>query len=142
MLRCLVFVLATTLLPASPTHANASRTGGLRAECQIMGKPGALDLRYEAIAGHGITWGPGPNPDITGVIPDGSVTVYWSGTLSSALVQVPISGENYFLRFCDRNAYNRETVLEVTMTGERSFYLTDVLGTYPGNRPCRITQTW
>ncbi len=141
MHRSLVLVTAlASLLFATP--AVAGRTGGLRAECTILGYPAVLELGYEAIGGHGITWGPGANPDITGVIPDGSVTVYWNGTLRSALGTVPISGENYFLRFYDRNAYNRETVLEVTLTGKRSFYLTDVFGNYPGQHPCQIVRSW
>ena len=135
----LSFWLCSILLTAPVA---ADRTGGLRAECQILGKPAVLELGYEAIASHGTTWGSGPSPDITGVIPDGSFTVYWKGTLRSALGQVPISGENYFLRFYDRNVLNRETVLEVTMTGERTFTLEDVFGNYPGHHPCRITKSW
>ncbi len=139
-MRFLVPTLGLAWLVAVPAAAEGK--GGLRAECQILNAPAVLELAYEAIAGSGITWGPGPTPDITGVIPDGSVTVYWNGTLSSSLGKVAISGENYFLRFYDRNVYGRETVLEVTMTGERSFTLTDVKGNYPGRHPCRIVRRW
>ena len=135
-------VPAFVLVWLAAVPAFAGNTGGIRAECQVLGKPAVLELAYEAIASSGITWGPGANPDITGVIPDGSVTVYWNGTLNSSLGRVPISGENTFLRFYDRNVYGRETVLEVTMTGERSFFLTDVKGNYPGQHPCRIVKSW
>lgn len=134
--------LLAAALAALAAPAAAQQTGGLTAQCQIMGAPAQLQLSFEAIASHGITWGPGVNPDITGVIPDGSVTVYWSGTLAGQGWQVPISGENYFLRFYDQNVYNRETVLEVTPTGGASFYLTDVYGNYPGNHPCEILEAW
>jgi len=133
--------LAALLLPAAqPTLAQ--QTGGITAQCQIMGQPAALDLRYEALNTHGITVGPGANPEITGVIRDGGVTVYWNGTLSSSMGSLPISGENYFLRFYDQNVLNRETVLEVRMTGQNSFTLTDVYGNYPGSHPCQITRQW
>ena len=130
------FLLLGLALPA------AAKTGGLAARCTILGKPASLELSYEAIAGNGITWGPGANPDITGVIPDGSVTTYWQGTLSSELGSVAISGENRFLRFYDRNVLNRETVLEVTITGAQSFTLQDVFGNYPGVHPCEIVRRW
>lgn len=129
---------AIVTLPA----AAQGRTGGLSAQCNIMGQPVQLDLSYEAIGGAGVTYGPGVNPDITGVIGDGSTTLYWTGAFRSAQGTLPLSGENRFLRFYDANVYNRETVLEVTTTGGNSFYLTDVYGNYPGNHPCQITQIW
>ncbi|MEM7412444.1 MAG: hypothetical protein AAF430_19600 [Myxococcota bacterium] len=134
-LLLLVSVLAAI---AHPLPAVAGRTGQVRAECQIFGQPAVLALQYEAIASHGITVGPGANPDITGVIPDGTSTVYWSGTLRTVQGTVPISGENTYLRFYDRNVLNRETVLEVTLTGPRTFTLQDVFGNYPGIHPCTI----
>ncbi len=136
-LAAFAMLVAGGLLPAM-----AQQTGGIRASCQVMGQPAALELTYEALNTHGFTYGPGANPDISGVIADGGVTVYWNGTLSSAMGSLPISGENYFLRFYDRNVYDRETVLEVTMTGPTSFTLTDVKGNYPGSHPCRIVQQW
>ena len=140
MIRILVPTILLAILSAGP--ATAGQTGGLRAECRILGEPAVLELGFEAIASHGITWGPGPNPDITGVIGDGATTVYWNGTLSSSRGTVAIGGENFFLRFYDPNVYNRETVLEVTLTGKQTFTLEDVFGNYPGKHPCRIVRSW
>ncbi|MEO1100817.1 MAG: hypothetical protein AAFW65_03135 [Pseudomonadota bacterium] len=137
MIRTL-FAAASVVALALPAAAQ-TKTGYMVAQCQINDAPAQLALQYEAIGGSGITYGPGVNPDITGVISDGSTTYYWNGTLTGSFGQIPISGENYFLRFYDQNAYNRETVLEVTMTGPQSFYLEDVYGNYPGQHPCQIT---
>lgn len=140
MLKSLIFAGLIALGLAAP--AAAQTTGGIRAQCQIMGQPAELQLGFEAYGGFGVTYGPGVQPSITGVISDGGTTVYWNGVLRSAAGQLPISGENYFLRFYDANVYNRETVLEVTMTSASTFYLTDVYGNYPGNHPCQIVQAW
>lgn len=123
--------------------ATAQQTGGLMAQCQIMGAPVTLQLQYERIGGAGVTYGPGANPGITGVIGDGSSTLYWNGAfISGNGQQLAVSGENNFLKFYDQNVYNRETVLEVTTTGPNSFYLTDVYNNYPGNHPCQIVNAW
>ncbi|MEQ8557667.1 MAG: hypothetical protein RIB03_05065 [Henriciella sp.] len=134
------FVLSAAALAALslPAHAQ-TKTGILQASCQVNGQPAQMSLQYEAIGGTGITTGPGPNPDITGVISDGSVTYYWGGVLTGSFGTLQLSGENNFLKFYDPNVYNRETVLEITMTSDTTFYMTDVYGNYPGQHPCQIT---
>lgn len=129
-------ILAAASLIALALPA-AAQTGYMTAQCQVLGAPAQLALQYEAIGGTGIVTDSGGG--ITGVISDGSSTYYWNGTLTGSFGELPISGENYFLRFYDQNAYNRETVLEVTVTGPESFYLQDVYGNYPGQHPCEIT---
>lgn len=140
MLRQLLTIAAFAGLAAT---ANAQgQTGGLIASCNVMGQPATLQLQYEAIGGAGIIWGPGATPDIRGVVSDGSTTIYWGGTLSSAQGSLQLSGENNFLRFYDPNVFNRETVLRVDITGPQSFTLTDQFGNYPGSHPCQLTQAW
>lgn len=65
-------------------------------DCNIAGFPGVLTLDVEAIGQSGITWGPGPNPSITGVIGTGDYTYYTTGTLSLPDRTYSISGENFF----------------------------------------------
>ena len=142
MTRAILLAFAATALAASAAAQNATPKGGFNAQCQIMGQPTQLSLEYEAIGGAGIVWGNGPNPEIRGVIADGSRTIYWNGQLSSPQGALALSGENNFLRFYDPNVLNRETVLRVDMTGPSSFTLTDQFGNYPGSHPCRITQAW
>ncbi|MGB3626623.1 MAG: hypothetical protein WA989_12390 [Henriciella sp.] len=138
MLTRLFFAAGALAALGLPTHAQ-TKTGMMQAQCQINGAPAQMQLQYEAMGGYGITTGPGVNPGITGVISDGSVTYYWQGVLTGAFGTLQLSGENNFLKFYDQNAYNRETVLEVTMTSDTTFYLEDVYGNYPGQHPCQIT---
>lgn len=138
MIRTLIAAAIISCGLALPAAAQ-TWTGHLVANCQVNGAPAHMQLQYEAIAGAGVTWGSGPRPDITGVISDGSVTYYWNGVLQGNFGQLALSGENAFLRFYDPNVLNRETVLEVTMTSQTSFYMTDVYGNYPGQHPCQIT---
>lgn len=136
-------ILAATLLAAGTAHAQgASPTGGFQAQCNIMGQPVQLMLQYEAIGGGGIVWGSGPNPEIKGVIADGSRTIYWQGQMSGAQGTLALEGENNFLRFYDANVYNRETVLRIDQTGPSTFTLTDQFQNYPGSHPCQIVETW
>ena len=130
-----IWLLTAAALPA----AAQGKTGHMTASCTVNGAPAQMQMQYEMLRNSGITVGPGPTPDITGVIMDGSVTYYWQGILTGNFGQISLSGENNFLRFYDPNVYNRETVLEVTMTSARSFYMEDVFGNYPGQHPCEIT---
>lgn len=122
------------------TQVTAAKTGFLSADCTISGQPAQMQLKYEAYNSTGITWGSGPNPDITGVIADGSVSYYWQGLLNGSFGQLQLSGQNNFLSFYDPNVLNRETTLKVTMTGDNSFYLADTRGNYPGQHPCTIKE--
>ena len=132
--------IAAVLLSAAALPALAqTKTGYMTASCTVNGAPAQMQMQYEAIGGTGIVTGPGPNRPITGVISDGSVTYYWNGVLTGSFGRINLSGENNFLRFYDPNVYNRETVLQVTMTSETSFYMEDARGNYPGQHPCQIT---
>ena len=142
MIRTAILTLAGALAVASASAQSAQTSGGLNAQCQIMGQPTQLSLQFEAIGGAGIVLEPGVNPGIRRVIADGSRTIYWNGQLSSPQGSLALSGENNFLRFYDPNVINRETVLRVDMTGTNSFTLTDQFGNYPGSHPCRIVQVW
>ncbi|MFH1517060.1 MAG: hypothetical protein ABIH17_04175 [Pseudomonadota bacterium] len=139
MMEPVIFAATLALASLALPAAAQNTTGYLAAQCTVNGEPAQMKLQYEAIGGSGVTYGPGANPGITGVISDGSVTYYWGGTLSGSFGQLALSGENAFLRFYDPNVLNRETVLQVTMTGDQSFYMEDVRGNYPGRHPCTIT---
>ena len=65
-------------------------------DCNLGGIPGALTLDVEAVGGTGVTWGPGPNPDITGVIGTGDFIYYTTGSLQLPDRTYIISGENFF----------------------------------------------
>lgn len=65
-------------------------------DCDFGGEPGALTLDIEAIGDTGVTWGSGPNPDITGVISTGTSTLFTTGSFVLPDRTYSISGENSF----------------------------------------------
>ena len=73
-----------------------SNRAGFSFECDFSGTPGALELEVEALEASGITWGSGPNPDITGVIGTGQYNYYTKGTLSVPGRTYYIDGSNQF----------------------------------------------
>ena len=94
---------------------NLNGTGGsnrarFELDCNLGGVPGDLTLEVEAIGDTGITWGPGPNPDITGVIPTGDFIYYTSGTLALPDRTYGINGENYFAELWSNIPGDRLTV--------------------------------
>ncbi|MEM9730562.1 MAG: hypothetical protein AAF997_18420 [Myxococcota bacterium] len=95
--------LLVTLLAASSgcgdpglPGASGSNVAEFTFDCNLGGTPGALTLRVEAIGVTGITWGPGPNPDITGVIGTGEYTYYTTGSLRLPDRTYAIDGANSF----------------------------------------------
>lgn len=81
---------------AGPGGNGSSNKARFTFDCNIAGFPGALTLDVEAVGVSGITWGPGPNPDITGVIGTGEYTLFTTGTLALPDRTYSISGENAF----------------------------------------------
>lgn len=65
-------------------------------DCSLGSISGALTLQVEALEASGITWGTGPNPDITGVIGTGEYNYYTTGTLTLPDRVYSISGQNAF----------------------------------------------
>jgi hypothetical protein len=70
-------------------------------DCDLQGLNGELQLDVEAVNTTGIVYGPGPNPDISGVIGTGSVTYITAGSLRSATAQYVFTGDNQFADFTD-----------------------------------------
>ena len=65
-------------------------------DCDFGGVRGALTLDVEAVGNTGVTWGTGPRPDITGVIPAGTNTLFTTGSFVLPDRTYAISGENSF----------------------------------------------
>ena len=93
-------LLAVLSVGCGDNSQQSTRSGSNKArftfDCDIAGFPGSLVLDVEAVGQSGITWGPGPNPQITGVIGTGEYTLYTTGTLSLPDRTYSISGENAF----------------------------------------------
>ena len=128
--------IACLALPAA-----AKTTGGLEAECHIMGQQVVLQLQYERFESTGVTYN--TDGSIGGVIADGSYSTFWEGRfVFGDGTARQLTGEGGFISFYDRNVYNRETTLEMTSNGPNQFYLTDTRNNYPGNHQCYIKNSW
>lgn len=68
-------------------------------DCDLGGMVGVLTMDVEAISVTGITFGPGPNPDITGVIGTGEVSYVTAGELVSSVAHYIFTGRNDFADF-------------------------------------------
>lgn len=95
---------------SSGSDGSGSNKARFTFDCNIGGFPGALTLDVEAVGQSGITWGPGPNPSITGVIGTGEYTFYTTGTLNLPDRTYSISGENSFAELWSEIPGDRLTV--------------------------------
>lgn len=106
-----LFALCLLLLPAacggggggggggSTSNANGTNRARFVFDLSLQGAPATLTMDVEIVGNSGVTWGPGVNPDITGVIGTGSYTVFTAGNLVSAFASYGFTGENAFADF-------------------------------------------
>jgi hypothetical protein len=112
-------ILLTTTLAVFVSPADASKETHYF-NCQAGSISARMVMHVERIASHGITYGPGVNPDITGVIPDGGKTIYTQGTVTSTQGNFTFSGENQFAEFYNTTYGGRhlvEWVLDTSRNG-------------------------
>ena len=79
-------------------------------DCNIGGLNAVMTMQVEAVASSGAVWGPGPTPQITGVIGNGSFIYYTAGTVASSTAQYSFRGENQYADFTMLNGNDRFTV--------------------------------
>lgn len=108
---CLGLSLLCTVACGDDDPSEAARTGSNRARflfnCDLQGANGVLTMDVEAIRTTGLTWGPGVNPDITGVIATGGFTYLTEGELRSSVALYRFTGENQFADFWDTASFER-----------------------------------
>ncbi|MGF1509488.1 MAG: hypothetical protein ACFB9M_08300 [Myxococcota bacterium] len=86
----------------------ASNLARFTFECELtQGVSGTLTMDVEAISVTGVTFGSGPNPDITGVIGTGEVTYVTAGDLVSPFARYIFTGRNEFADFSDTGSFER-----------------------------------
>lgn len=76
-------------------------------DCDIGGVNAVMTMQVEAVTSSGAVWGPGPTPQITGVIGNGSFIYYTAGTLASPTAQYSFRGENQYADFTLLNGNDR-----------------------------------
>lgn len=118
-LRTLVASLATTILivltacsnggGGNGSSGNTSGTNRARFtfDVDLQGVAGVLVMEVEIVRDTGITWGPGVDPDITGVIATGTYTIFTAGELRSPNAYYVFNGENAFADFTAPATFER-----------------------------------
>ena len=100
-------MLLASLLGASAFLAGAAAAQSpqqtLTFACDLNGMSAQMVMHREFVSSSGITWGPGANPGITGVIPTGQYTVYTAGEVRSPTAYYSFRGENQFADFVGAN---------------------------------------
>ncbi len=67
--------------------------------CDLGGVAAEMSIVLEYVSDSGITWGSGPDRDITGVIPTGDVKLYTAGEVRSPNAHYTFRGEGEFADF-------------------------------------------
>jgi hypothetical protein len=147
-----VLLVTTTLITAcggdgDGTDSSRHNTGGSGGtnmarfflDCDLNGLIGKMIMDVEAVPTSGFVWGPGSNPDITGVIETGQSTLFIEGELTSPTTRYVFTGENEFADFSETtNSFERFRVQWVpTPTGLDM--IINPFGPSPSQQSCTLT---
>ena len=121
-------------------NGNGSNMARFLFDCDLNGLNGVLTLNVEVISTAGVVFGPGPNPDITGVIGTGEVLYLTSGTLESAVASYGFTGENNFADFFSN--FTSERFLVEWLASENGLtMLINPFGQGPTTQECVLTSS-
>lgn len=76
-------------------------------DCNAGGNSARMVMNVERFNSSGRIFGPGPNPEITGVIPDGETKIWVEGTVNGAQGSYSFSGWAPFVDFVGMNGGGR-----------------------------------
>ena len=146
-IRFLILV-AFALSPAcgddegEPSNSNGqtARFARFIFNCDLQGQVGVLTMDVEAISTTGVTWGPGPNPDITGVIGLGGVTYHTAGELRSSVAHYVFTGRDQFADFTESATFERFRVQWVP-DGDDMIMIVNPFGPGPTQHVCTLTSS-
>lgn len=109
-------------------------------DCDLQGLNGQLVMDIEVISSSGITWGSGPDPDITGVIGTGGYTIYTDGELNSPTSSYVFTGENQYADFTELNTFERFRVQWVEESNGITM-IVNPFGPQPTQHFCVVTDS-
>lgn len=119
---------------------NTTNTARFYLDCDLQGLTGKMVVDIEIISSSGITWGPGPNPQISGVIATGEYTIYTEGELNSPTANYTFAGENQFADFTEVNTFERFRVQWVEETNGLTM-IVNPFGPGPTQYYCELTNS-
>jgi hypothetical protein len=91
----------------SPQSGSQSNMARFYFDCDLQGLTGQMVMDIEVISSTGITWGSGPDPEITGVLGTGDYTIYTDGELNSPTSSYYFTGTNQYADFTEENTFER-----------------------------------
>jgi hypothetical protein len=109
-------------------------------DCDLQGLIGKMVMDIEIIGSSGITWGPGPDPQISGVIATGEYTIYTEGELNSPTANYAFTGENQYADFTEVNTFERFRVQWVEETNGLTM-IVNPFGPGPTQHYCELTNS-
>ncbi len=121
--------------PPPPSASNMAR---FTLDCDLNGMNGVLTMDVEAIDVTGAVFGPGANPDITGVIGTGEFTYVTAGELVSSVAHYVFTGRNDFADFTELGTYERFRVQWLLHEGGLTM-LVNPFGPGPATHDCVTT---
>lgn len=108
-------------------------------DCDLQGIVGQLTLDVEIVSNTGVTFGPGPNPDITGVIGTGDVTLFTSGELVSPTASYVFTGENQYADFTKTTGTIERFLVEWVERTDGLTMIINPFGPGPTQQDCLLT---
>lgn len=123
---------------SSDKRANSSNQARFFFDCDLQGLNAEMIMDVEVISSSGITWGSGPNPDITGVISTGDYIIYTSGSLQSSTAAYIFTGENQFADFTEQSTFERFRVQWVEQSNGLTM-IVNPFGQGPAQHFCELT---
>jgi hypothetical protein len=120
--------------------SNGSNRARFFFDVDLQGVLGELVMEIEVVGNSGLTWGPGANPEITGVISTGSYTLYTAGELRSPTAYYVFTGENQFADFTEPATSQRFRV-QWSETQNGLIMTVNPFGPGPVQYPCVLTRS-
>jgi hypothetical protein len=124
----------------TPSPGTQSDLARFYFDCDLQGLTGQMVMDIEVISSTGITWGPGPDPKITGVIGTDEYTIYTEGELNSPTSSYTFLGENQFADFTEVNTFERFRVQWVEESNGITM-IVNPFGPMPAQHSCILTDS-
>ena len=137
-MKSLITALAMTagLLTATAGPA-AAQVKQMRFVCDLNGVAAQMNMAIQTVSASGVTWGPGRNPGITGVVPTGEVSIYTAGEVRSPTAHYSFTGEGEFANFTNRRQPERFLVRFVPQQGGLWMIVNPFQSSGQGRHYCR-----
>lgn len=120
--------------------AGGSNMARFTFDCDLQGVNANMTMDVEAVGTTGLVFGPGANPDITGVIGTGDYNLFTSGEVVSPVARYIFTGTNQFADFTETTRFERFRV-EWLSRDDGLIMVVNPFGPGPAQHFCLLTGT-